>query len=176
MFSSHSTARRPAPRLAHGATLLLAATLLGAPPARAQTVHYGVMEDSVRAALARQWSDDSAQVERAYCIARARIVVHPVSPSALDSIFRVTAVRPADAHEAGLNHMEFECPRGTPELHTHTPATCVGEDARWCVAGGPLAYSCQPSREDLEKLARRGDQFGIVQCDRNAFRFYYPSE
>ena len=34
----------------------------------------------------------------------------------------------------------------------------------------PVAYSCQPSRDDYEKLIRRGDQFAVIQCDRVAFR------
>jgi hypothetical protein len=72
--------------------------------------------------------------------------------------------------------VQFECAKGTPELHTHTPATCLTDDKSSCRADGPLAYSCQPSRSDYEELLARGDEYGIIQCDRRAFRFYYPSE
>lgn len=134
------------------------------------------MSDSVRTFLATAWSDNPAQVERAYCVRRARIREERISPTAVDTIIRVLAIRPADIIEAGLNHARFECPPGTPELHTHSPATCLTDEPEWCVIDGPLAYSCQPSRGDYEKLARRGDAFGIIQCDRRTFRFYYRSE
>ncbi|HWG53458.1 MAG TPA: hypothetical protein VN677_09170 [Gemmatimonadaceae bacterium] len=151
--------------------------LLGAAPvARAQIVRYGVLDDPARSQLRAAWSDDSMQSERGYCVRRARIVVHPISPTAVDSVFRVLEVVPARSTEADPNHVEFTCAAGTPELHTHTPATCVGSSTTYCSADGPGAYSCQPSRQDYEKLIRRGDPFGVIQCDRRAFRFYYPSD
>jgi len=156
--------------------LLLALMLAHAHPARAQVMRFGVISDSVRSELAAAWSDDSAQAERAYCVRRARIVARPVSPRAVDSVFHVLAIAPAHVTEADPNNVTFECARGTPELHTHTPATCVGTSTRYCSAGGPDAYSCQPSRADYAKLLDRGDQFAVIQCDRHAFRFYYPSD
>jgi hypothetical protein len=142
----------------------------------AQTVRYGVMGDSVTAQLRAAWTDDSTQVERAYCVQRARITSRPTLGGGVDSIFRVLAVKPATPTSQDPNHVQFECAQGTPELHTHTPATCLTDDAGSCRADGPLAYSCQPSRSDYEELITRGDQYGIIQCDRRAFRFYYPSE
>lgn len=154
--------------------LVAACIMSGA--ARAQVVRYGVMEDSARAMLRAAWRSDSAQPERAYCVRRARIVARAVSPTKIDSIFHVLEVRPAHVDAASPNHVSFACHAGTPELHTHTPATCLTDDPQYCTAGGPEAYSCQPSRADYEKLIQRGDQFAIIQCDRVAFRFYYPSE
>lgn len=148
----------------------------GARPLRAQVVHYGVMGDSVTAQLRAAWSDDSTQSERAYCVQRARITSRPTLGGGIDSIFRVLAVKPAVTTGQDPNHVQFECAPGTPELHTHTPATCLTDDAGSCRADGPLAYSCQPSRSDYEELITRGDQYAIIQCDRRAFRFYYPSE
>lgn len=169
-----------APRAAHrGAMLLGALALLIPARTDAQTVRYGVVEDSVRTTLAARWSDDPRQSERGYCVRRARIIARPVlgtEGAAVDTVIRILAVAPARPREADPNHVDFECAKGTPELHTHTPATCVGTDPHFCHAEGPEAYSCQPSREDYEKLVRRGDEFAIVQCDRRAFRFYYPSE
>ena len=152
------------------------AACLAAAGARAQVVRFGVMEDSARAVLRAAWREDSAQPERAYCVRRARIVARVISPTKIDSIFHVLLVRPAHVDTASPNHVSFACHAGTPELHTHTPATCLTDDPQYCAAGGPEAYSCQPSREDYEKLIQRGDPFAIIQCDRVAFRFYYPSE
>jgi len=158
-------------------TALLAMALIGgAHGLRAQTVRYGVMGDSVTAQLRAAWTDDSTQSERAYCVQRARITSRPALGGGTDSIFRVLAVKPAETTGQDPNHVQFECAHGTPELHTHTPATCLTDDAGSCRADGPLAYSCQPSRSDYEELLTRGDQYAIIQCDRRAFRFYYPSE
>ncbi len=157
--------------------LLLAASFAaGAQTGVAQTVRFGVLEDSVSTMLRAAWTDDSAQNERAYCIQRARITVRPVLGGGVDSIFRILAVKPAVITEQDPNHAQFQCAPHTPELHTHTPATCLTDDATFCRAGGPMAFSCQPSREDYQELITRGDKFAIIQCDRRAFRFYYPSE
>ncbi|HEU4565497.1 MAG TPA: hypothetical protein VFS05_12635, partial [Gemmatimonadaceae bacterium] len=132
--------------------------------------------EEARARLEKSWSDDPRQSERAFCVRRARIAQEVVRPGAVDTIIRVMEVRPAAVREAGPNYALFECPPGTPELHTHPPASCPNDDPKWCTAGGPDAYSCQPSRGDYEKLARRGDEYAIIQCGRTTFRFYYPSE
>lgn len=164
-------------RGASAVALLLAAAALTVPAALgAQVVRYGIVGDSARSRLARAWSDDAHQVEQAYCVRRARISEERTGPGAVDTLIRVIDVRPAQVREAGPNHAVFECAPGTPELHTHAPATCPTDDPQWCKAGGPDAYSCQPSRGDYEKLARRGDAYGIIQCSREVFRFYYPSE
>ena len=158
------------------ATSLAMVLVAGGRGLGAQTVRYGVMGDSVTAQLRAAWTDDSTQSERAYCVQRARITSRPVLGGGTDSIFRVLAVNPAPITGQDPNHVQFECAAGTPELHTHTPATCLTDDAGSCRADGPLAYSCQPSRSDYEELLTRGDQYAIIQCDRRAFRFYYPSE
>jgi hypothetical protein len=165
--------------MVHGigrAALLGTMLVAGAPTLRAQTVRYGVMGDSVTVQLRAAWTDDSTQSERAYCVQRARITSRPSLGGGIDSIFRVLAVKAAVATSQDPNHVQFECAAGTPELHTHTPATCLTDDAVSCRADGPLAFSCQPSRSDYEELLTRGDQYAIIQCDRRAFRFYYPSE
>lgn len=142
----------------------------------AQTVRFGVMGDSVTRQLRALWTDDSTQNERAYCVQRARISSRPVLGGGVDSIYRVLSVKPVKETGQDPNHVQFECAPGTPELHTHTPATCLSDDVRSCHFDGPLAFSCQPSRADYRELLTRGDQFGIIQCDRRAFRFYYPSD
>jgi hypothetical protein len=158
------------------AVLLVALVAAGARRGAAQTVRFGVLGDTVTAMLRAAWTEDSTQNERAYYVERARISTHPVLGGGVDSIFRILSVRPAVTQGQDPNHVQFECAPHTPELHTHAPATCLTDDAGSCHPDGPGAYSCQPSREDYEKLVSRGDQFGIIQCDRRAFRFYYPSE
>lgn len=156
--------------------LLVTFFVAGARELCAQTVRYGVMGDSVTAQLRAAWTDDSTQSERAYCVQRVRITSRPALGGGTDSIFRVLAVKPAIPSGQDPNHVQFECAQGTPELHTHTPATCLTDDVGSCRADGPLAYSCQPSRSDYVELLTRGDQYGIIQCDRRAFRFYYPTD
>jgi hypothetical protein len=170
------TAGAASRRLAAIGTLALA---LGAGRAGGQAVRLGVVMDQPREALERLWSDEPRQVERAYCVAQFTYGVYEVSretPAKVDTIFRVLAVREAPVASAGPSSIEFECPDGQPEMHTHTPTTCAGDDVKTCTVGGLNAWSCQPSRQDLEKLVARGDPFGIIQCDRRSFRFYYPHE
>jgi hypothetical protein len=162
-----------------------------APALPAQTMHYGVVMDRLRDGLADRWSEDLHQVERAYCVTQWWAAVStrraPVAAdtgagraasddAGVDTVFRVLEVRPADATEATPNGATFACPTGQPELHTHPPATCYADRQDQCYHGGTDAYSCQPSREDVRTLRQRGDEFAIVQCDRNAFVFYYPSQ
>ncbi|MGH7647043.1 MAG: hypothetical protein ACREND_02920 [Gemmatimonadaceae bacterium] len=168
-----ATTRRPRWRASRWA---LVAVCLTSGAAHAQVVRYGVMEENPRTMLRAAWRTDSGQAERAYCVRRARIVARVISPTKIDSIFHILEVRPAPVESASPNHVSFACHAGTPELHTHTPATCLADDPQYCTAGGPEAYSCQPSRDDYAKLVERGDQFAVIQCDRSAFRFYYPSE
>lgn len=145
----------------------------------AQTVRLGVVMDEPREELEREWTDQPRQLERAYCVTGWWAVVRRAASTATiqdDSIFRVARIEPAHVVSATTISAEFECAAGVPELHVHPPTTCAGDDPGSCINGGLNAYSCQPSREDLVKLVRRGEPFGVVQCDRRAFRFYYPSE
>jgi hypothetical protein len=93
-----------------------------------------------------------------------------------DTVYRVIEIKPAETSDATPNGATFACPAGVPEVHTHPPATCYSDRKDQCYPGGADAYSCQPSREDARKLIQRGDAFAIVQCDRHAFVFYYPSQ
>ena len=162
----------------------LASTLLAPSGLGAQVMRYGVVMDNARNAMAGSWTEDIHQVERVYCVTRWWAAVPRARPVAADSadgraadtVFRVLQVQALDSVEATPNGATFVCPAGQPELHTHPPATCYEDRADQCYAGGPDAYSCQPSRADVRTLRDRGDEFAIVQCDRNAFVFYYPSE
>ena len=170
-------------RSLYGAALVWTCALAAgeALPSRAAGpgVRLGVMMDSARVALEGVWTEEPRQVERAYCVTHWSYGVYHVSrlaPRQDDTVFRVFGVKPAEVVSAGPASADFACPPGVPELHVHTPTTCAGDDLNSCVFGGLNAYSCQPSRGDLEKLVDRGDTFGVVQCDRRAFRFYFPAE
>ena len=186
--------RRTIDRMRHAAVLVvmlgvgvaLATSSLGA-----QVMRYGVVMDAARNALAAEWTDEPAQVERAYCVTQwwtatsRNARVHASNDSAgvqkpdgreADTVFRVIQIKPVETTDATPNGATFACPPGVPEVHTHPPATCYSDRADQCYAGGADAYSCQPSREDARKLLERGDAFAIVQCDRHAFVFYYPSQ
>lgn len=170
-------------RVAFRRHLLAVATALAVgaavvPSAGAQAVRFGVVMEQARRSLEPTWSEDPQQFERAYCVSHWTVAVDRVtrSPVQQDSVFRVFSVTPADLRSATPNSADFECPPGVPELHTHPPATCASDNVAWCIAGGPDAFSCQPSRGDLVKLVRRGDPFGVIQCDKRAFRFFFPSE
>jgi len=157
----------------------VAGVCMGGRRAGAQGVKLGVVMDAPRAVLEQAWSEDPRQIERAYCVTHWSFGVYHVSrtiPRQDDTVFRVFKVEPASVVKAGPASAEFECPVGVPELHIHTPTTCAGDNLDTCVLGGLNAFSCQPSRGDLEKLTDRGDAFGVVQCDRRAFRFYFASE
>jgi hypothetical protein len=156
------------------------AFIVGAQRADAQAVRLGVVMDGPRAELAQYWNGlDPHQVERAYCVVDWSYGVYHVSRTAPlqdDTVFRVFALKPADVTSATPVSADFNCPDGVPELHVHTPTTCVGDDVDGCKLGGLNAFSCQPSRGDYEKLVHRKDPFGVIQCDKLAYRFYYPSD
>lgn len=168
------------PKFGIGALMaVLAATLGVGRPAASQAVRLGVLMDRPRQLLEAAWTDDARQVERAYCVTDWSYGVYHVSrvaPIQDDTVFRVFQIRDADVSNAGPSAVDFDCPDGMPELHIHTPTTCMGDDVTTCASGGLNAYSCQPSRGDLEKLVRRRDPFAVLQCDLHAFRFYYASE
>lgn len=169
----------PAGRTRMAVAALLTAASGVVRPVSAQAVRLGVVMDLPRQVLEASWTDEPRQVERAYCITDYSYGVYHISrvpPIQDDTVFRVFAVRDADASNAGPSAVDFDCPDGMPELHIHTPTTCMGDDVSTCVGGGLNAYSCQPSRGDLEKLVRRRDQFAVLQCDKHVFRFYYPTE
>jgi hypothetical protein len=164
---------------ARGLMAVLAATTAAPRAATGQAVRLGVVMDLPRQTLEAAWTNAPQQVERAYCVTDWSYGVYHVSrvaPIQDDTVFRVFAIRDADVSNAGPSAVDFECPDGMPELHVHTPTTCMGDDVTTCVSGGLNAYSCQPSRGDLEKLVRRRDAFAVLQCDLHAFRFYYASE
>lgn len=167
-------------RLGGSAAVALLAVAGATTAAEAQAVRLGVVMDGPRKQLVESWDDmNPKQLERAYCVVDWSYGVYHVSktpPLQDDTVFRVFAIKNINVTNATPISADFECPEGSPELHVHTPTTCMGDDATTCKLGGLNAYSCQPSRDDYEKLMRRHDAFGVIQCDKRSFRFYYPAE
>jgi hypothetical protein len=146
------------------------------------TVQYGVIEENVRRQLDSAWSDKPAQVERAYCMG---VVSYSVVWAYRDQkrlgreVFaRVISIYPAKVSGATQYSLaNVECENDDPYIHTHPPSTCRYDNVpESCSYGGDQAWQCQPSRVDYESLIRRKHKFHVIQCDRHAFRFYWPSE
>jgi hypothetical protein len=145
------------------------------------TVYYGVLMDAPRKMLDSLWSVDPNQVERGFCVGAVSYGSNWEYDMwgrkiGRDIVARVWSVFPAKVSEATPDGIEnLDCPDGNQHIHTHPPTTC-DHDNKNCVYGGMNAWQCQASRTDYMTLIRKGHRFGIIQCDRNAFRFYWPSE
>ena len=139
---------------------------------------YPMVVDSARATLERAWDETNPmQPERGYCVTKYKEMQGPAEGGipGFNVWIEVTEVAPAPPGFSDQRHASIVCPSGQPTLHTHPPATCdLGQ--QHCVIGGPGAYECAPSRQDLMTLISLGDDWGIIQCDRHAFRFFYPFE
>jgi hypothetical protein len=161
---------------------VLAQTLAGgvllAPSLKAQ--HTGIpyvaaiVEDSVRAQLARDWDRDLpnlARHEKLYCLT----VAVDASPGG-GWIYRVTGARLAQIIRSSPTSVAGRCggDERTPRLHTHPSSTCDQLDQTKCVNGGPGAYLCMPSIPDVFSALMLKHPFGAIQCDRHAIIFYAP--
>lgn len=169
-------------------TLLLFAGC--AQPYRTTTppVLIGIVTGTARAVMERDWSDSVGQVERAYCVERMTILRSIDDTSAirngrdtlaLDSagehpylaviVEQVSRAKVAKATPTQL--VDIRCSSGQPIVHTHAPHTCQPDGT--CDFGGVNAWQCFPSRVDYETLMREEMPFGVIQCDRRAFMFYW---
>lgn len=139
----------------------------------------GVVVDSPRTVLENLWNDTSAtQTERAYCVTQYSkySVLNTDGPTIL---FRVDEIEEAQIEGATPASIEkIFCGDDRPIIHTHPPASCTvySPTAMNCTLGGLYAWDCQPSRVDYESLLEHKAEFGVVQCDRHALRFFYPSD
>lgn len=147
------------------------------------TVNLGIILDPARKELQAAWTDDPRQVERAYCVGMVRWRVAWAYDSAGRRLGRevlaiVSLVDTAETEGATPTRIaKIDCPANMVELHTHPPTTCTDrDDPSSCSYGGIYAFQCQPSREDYLSLISSGDPFGIIQCGREEFRFYWPQD
>jgi uncharacterized Fe-S cluster protein YjdI len=129
-----------------------------------------VLDDYIREYLGEEWdkhAGDTIKLERGYCV-RWQYDIW-----AREKAYRVTQIFPAEVLEAQPSEIVFSCPPGKngAEIHVHPPQTCINGD---CWNGGPYAWQCLPSDADRNYLLWAMQPFGLVQCDRNAIRFYFP--
>lgn len=161
------TPTSPMRRLLLGLLVLVPQTC--ALPAEAQTpltVRAGVVMDSVRRLLNREWREGGP--ERAWCItedwtARFNAGREMAGRGGADTIYRVFAIDPAPHDSrATVREVRADCPGAKAVMHEHRPTGDVAD--------------CNPSRDDYDRLLARGDPYAVIWCDRRVFRFYYPSD
>lgn len=164
--------------------LILAISLIVAsvgtePKPSVPMVFYGTVVEPARTTLMRAWNDSASQIERAYCVTGYEVtrLADRSDPTLTNVIVSVRTVEPAPVEGASVGGIEAVYCNGAPTVHTHPPVTCenrgLDKQAVECYYGGPNAFSCQPSRTDYQSLVDEKAPFGVVQCDRRAFVFYY---
>ncbi len=148
------------------------------------TVYYGVLMPAAREYLESRWSEAPDQLERGYCVGAISYSVQWAYDKrgrtlGKEVLARVWSIYEADTLKGATpsSIADLGCVDGKPTVHTHPPTTCEDdEDATTCVFGGSSAFQCQPSRTDFMTLVRDKHRFSVIQCDKRAFRFYWPSE
>lgn len=127
------------------------------------------VSDRVRDSLAKVWDEkDPQQVEHGYCGAYTiSMEMDRRMHYAIDSL-----IPPDSVDDQTQISIRFWCPRGSIDIHTHTPTTCeYGRDSVYtntCVLGGEMAWLCAPSPGDYQYLFSHNYRFGLIQCDKHA--------
>lgn len=157
-------------------------TIAPLPDSLAQHVmYYGLVTNPAREYLESKWTDSTYQVEQGYCVDKAVYYQSPANDSEGKNFMAVIlSVLPAKAKMQSYYQGTFTCPKNMPLIHTHPPITCrqmvavdLSESLN-CQRGGSNAFQCEPSRKDYEALIQTNLPFGVIQCDRRAFVFYWP--
>lgn len=128
---------------------------------------YPFVTGQARALLEADWTETPHQFERGYC-GQVHGIFRPSEdgfvPGDMTMFIVIDSAVPAHMDSADEHHSKFECPAGWATIHTHPPSQDL------------YGYECWPSRNDLMAIISLGNQFGIIQCDKHAFRFYFPYE
>lgn len=147
------------------------------------TMYYGMLANPAREYLESKWTDSTYQVEQGYCVDKAIYYQSQQSDSqGRNYLVMVLNVLPALARKQSYYEGTFTCPKNMPLVHTHPPITCRQlqsadlSQTLSCERGGPNAFQCEPSRKDYMSLLQTGLPFGVIQCDRRAFVFYWPHQ
>lgn len=153
------------------------------PSAPSSVEIYGAITGKARAQLAAAWDDVSPQqVERAYCVSQAEYqIVTTKSKRRLVTILVDSIQKPDTVAHADPKQIVYRCPAGKPTLHIHTPTSCYAGrdgnvDTSTCVLGGIGAWFCGFSEADLQSFVQSRLLFHVVQCDRNAFVFWWSPQ
>jgi hypothetical protein len=142
----------------------------------------GFMEPSLRdSVLAKAWSYETGQYERGGCMPRGSWRAYPTAASAdgkaLDSgyyVYRIDFQNSATAHPTSI---QLNCGKGVPFFHTHPYQSCDDSgNSATCKSGGWYASFCEPSKADLRLMYEMRAPFGVIQCDRFAFRFFFLAD
>jgi hypothetical protein len=135
-----------------------------------------VLDDYIRDFLAKEWDkhlNDPIKLERAFCL-RWQYDVWAGEPA-----YRVTQISNADSADATPNSISFVCPTGNDvaEIHIHPNQTCIEDrlDILQCWDGGPYSHQCLPSDADRAYVTYVHQEFGMVQCSRDATVFYFAA-
>jgi hypothetical protein len=141
-------------------------------------IRFVVMDDYVRATLAADWdahSKDALLVERGYCLG------YQLDFWAGELAYRVTQISPPEpdsVSEAGPSQIGFSCqgkfPGHLAELHVHPASSCLGPDGP-CFRGGPYAWQCKESDQDMAWLNWIHQQFSMIQCSREGVIYFLPA-
>jgi len=129
-------------------------------PIHSRVVNVAIMGHPAAESLANWWDQDSATgLEHGFCT-----VLWTSSPyrdtTVVDTIDMVYGVeRSPRTTTAEKYRVAFECPTGSPPIHTHPR-----------FQGVP---NCSPTKMDINNLALSGAPFGAVQCSRDVFQFFF---
>lgn len=151
-----------------------------APEKPPYVLRLGVLDSLPRALMAADWTDTVYQHERAYCATKYdRLTsVDPTNPRYTVILYWIRAVERAPEFQSSPEGVSFRCPLQAIPIHSHAPTTCTLaiQGRQECVYGGLNAWQCQPSSGDLQYLEFNRMTVGVIQCGRDAFRFYFLEE
>lgn len=155
-----------------------------APAPRPHVEILGMVAGQAREIMQRDW-DAQAQnptaPERMYEVMRDSASAWLSGPNGQDTliVLFVLEVRPVPAKFAyvlGISPMYVPV---NPTIHTHfayCDMTPWGPDRQSCSTSRPETHQCQPSAQDRRTQEYEGHPYDVVQCDRNAWVFYYNPE
>jgi hypothetical protein len=132
----------------------------------------GIVTGPARTLMTQEWKTTPSSPERLFCVTRWGI----------DNYQTVVILEVQDAfdQQGTPGSITGRCPDPSAHtIHTHPPATCVvtrdnsDYDPKRCSPGGTDAWLCDPSPLDYATLLQLHSPFGAVQCDANAFVFFY---
>jgi hypothetical protein len=132
----------------------------------------GYVTGQALALLRAEWNATYPyQTERAYCVRH-----HLTGVSADGTTTHiVTEIARARVKWATVNAVNFECPDGAPNVHTHPPADCNMAGTGCRLSSQYVDIGCPPSAQDRKQARERGLPFAVVMCGPDTFTFYAPA-
>lgn len=137
----------------------------------------GFVAGAARARLTADWTENPYQTERGYCVDSMHLDT-AWARAGYRAVY-VTAISRAKAKDSTQETIDFGCPVGHPMVHTHAAycdMTQWGVDLFSCSMDRPEALQCQPSLPDVASLLTSKAPFGVIQCGKRQFRFYFATD